>query len=396
MKKKTFAALAAFVIAATVQAQDVQFVTGHWNDAVQKAKAQNKLLFVDLYFEGCMPCKQMDLTTFKNKAVSEFVNANFVSYKTDVMKEDDGRQLAMRYAASGFPTYLFLNAEGKILDITSGYSGASNFLPLIKEVKNAALKSKTKNYTVGLNASLPQFYLDRYLNREVKTDSKAVIAFLDAQRDPGDEVPFLVMTSFGTNDKYNSYYFEHATELADKYSRMVVRNKLINIIKLRTKDHAAKQSVTDMAATLNNAKAVFTPKEWERFSKLFWEDYYKTARDYEGFAAYVNTSEQYDMVDKIYVTTATLLQTKDKPAVAKGLLKLYDENSRDFDQLYTAAWLHFYAGEKVTSRKLLEKAQAVGSKSEKEENFPSTFLAQLDQPGFQPAYLPRAKAMVME
>lgn len=396
MNKKLVALVTGCVIFFSSKGQEVNFTTGKWADVAQKAKEQNKAIFVDLYFEGCMPCKQMDLTTFKNKEVSEFINANFISYKTDVFKEEDGKQLAMRYGAGGFPTYLFLSPDGKIIDITSGYSGASNFLPFVKIIQQAIQKKNYKKYTAGLQVALPQFYQDRYLNREVKSDPKAVIAFLDAQKDVSSEVPFLVMTSFGLNDQYNNYYFEHARELADAYGRMVVRNKMIGLVRTRSKQHADKRSVADMTETLRKARPVFTDKEWDRFSKIFWEDYYKMASDYEGLAAYINSNSSYDLIDKMYLTNILVLQGKNKVAIAKGLLPLYDENSKDFDQLYIAACLHFYAGEKDATRSLLEKAQNTVIKNETEKGYLSSFISQLDNQDFKPQHLPRSKPLVME
>lgn len=52
-------------------AQGTNFISGDWDSILKKAKAENKIIFVDCYFEGCMPCKQMDLKVYPDKNVGD-------------------------------------------------------------------------------------------------------------------------------------------------------------------------------------------------------------------------------------------------------------------------------------------------------------------------------------
>ena len=182
-------------------AQGVDFKTGSWDDAVALAKKENKLLFVDLYFEGCMPCAQMDKTTFVDPAISKFINEGFVSYKTDVMKEEVGKELCVRYAAGGFPTYLFLSPEGKVLDVFSGYTAAERFQSLAVAAVDHNKKKKFLGYRVaGKMSDYPAFYAGPYLDRQQKWDPAAALAFLDQQKDLQSEQAFLVMSRMSLNE----------------------------------------------------------------------------------------------------------------------------------------------------------------------------------------------------
>lgn len=266
-------------IGAGARAQELAFSAGPWKEIMQKAREQHKPVFVDLYFEGCMPCKQMEIKTFKDKEVIDYMNENFISFRSDVFKEEEGMALTMRYAVSGFPTFLFINSEGSIIDISSGYTDSKEFLTMTKEAKAAFEKGHMKNYKAGLDVDLPDFYKDRYLHRDKKTELKTVISFLEEQINPDEEIPFLVMTAFGLNAQYNNYYFDRAVSLSQKYGRMVVRNKLIAIIKWKTQKLAAKKSSVAMTAMLEKVRPVFTAEEWKRFVPVFMKEYEQMAGD---------------------------------------------------------------------------------------------------------------------
>ena len=50
-----------------------------FEEALQKAKQENKLIFVDLYTTWCGPCKKMAAETFPQQAVGDYFNKNFVN-----------------------------------------------------------------------------------------------------------------------------------------------------------------------------------------------------------------------------------------------------------------------------------------------------------------------------
>ena len=58
-----------------------------FNDAVKKAKATNKLLFMDCYNSWCGPCKMMSNTVFPQEKVGNFMNPKFVCLKVDMERE---------------------------------------------------------------------------------------------------------------------------------------------------------------------------------------------------------------------------------------------------------------------------------------------------------------------
>jgi thioredoxin-related protein len=94
MKIKLFLVSIGLLFTAIVDAQTI-FTSGSWEEIKAKAQQENKLIFVDLYFQGCMPCAEMDKRVFPDSTVSDVLNSHFVNFKTDVFKEDIGAQLSM-------------------------------------------------------------------------------------------------------------------------------------------------------------------------------------------------------------------------------------------------------------------------------------------------------------
>ena len=72
----------------TANAQEgVKFEELTFKEALAKAKAENKLVFMDCYTSWCAPCKRMLNTVFVTKEAGDFFNPRFVSVKYDMEKD---------------------------------------------------------------------------------------------------------------------------------------------------------------------------------------------------------------------------------------------------------------------------------------------------------------------
>jgi len=114
--------------------EEINFQNVSIDQAFEVAKKENKLVFIDYSTKGCKPCKQMEIEIFVLHEVAKLVNENFVSVKIDPVKNKAEEKRAKEvYSITGFPTFIFLNSEGKILKEYSGYRNKEEFLSLIKE-----------------------------------------------------------------------------------------------------------------------------------------------------------------------------------------------------------------------------------------------------------------------
>lgn len=115
--------------------EGIQFFTGTWQQALDKAKNENKYIFLDAYASWCGPCKMMKHKTFTDKAVAEFYNKNFISVAVD-MEKGEGPVLANKYAVEAYPTLIYFKPDGKLIGKAMGFRKAKEFLEIGVEASN--------------------------------------------------------------------------------------------------------------------------------------------------------------------------------------------------------------------------------------------------------------------
>ncbi|MGQ1785539.1 thioredoxin family protein [Saccharicrinis sp. GN24d3] len=190
--KKALLIIAAVIFSGQLFAQGIDFEHGTWAEAKAKAKAENKLIFVDVYTDWCGPCMRMAASVFKDSKVGEYMNSNFISLKIDAEK-GEGVDFAKEYEAKAFPTLLFINGDGEVVYKSVGGKNSEEFIAMVKTALDPAkqLSSLEKLYNQGNRdkktvlayiAALKEAYKDHtkvvaeYLNEigEKKWDSKVV------------------------------------------------------------------------------------------------------------------------------------------------------------------------------------------------------------------------------
>ena len=182
MKKFLFL-LMAFLGMTQVNAQGINFFEGNWKAVLEKAQTENKLIFIDCYTSWCVPCKKMSQTTFTDKKVAEFYNKNFVCVKLD-MEKGEGTTVMNAYKINSFPTLLFLNNEGDVIQNANGFKEPEEFLRVGLDVvnnKDQVIEGAYSKETMGLlGAQLPDFTFIDINNHQVKLSSlKGKYLFID-------------------------------------------------------------------------------------------------------------------------------------------------------------------------------------------------------------------------
>ncbi|MFR3330131.1 MAG: thioredoxin family protein [Odoribacter splanchnicus] len=125
--KKILICLACVLMASGIYAQGIEFFHGTYEEVLEKARKEDKQVFVDIYTSWCGPCKMMAKNVFTLKEVGDFYNKKFVCIKLDAEKEKDHGFLK-KYNVAAFPTYFWLDADGNILDTQSGMTSPEGFI----------------------------------------------------------------------------------------------------------------------------------------------------------------------------------------------------------------------------------------------------------------------------
>ncbi|WP_374755149.1 thioredoxin family protein [Arcicella aurantiaca] len=185
-----------------VFSQGIIFRQDDWQNVLMQAKAQKKLIFVDIYTTWCGPCKEMDKKTFTESSVGDKFNARFINYKVDAEK-GFGINLAKRYNVTSYPTCLFVDATENLMYKQEGLLRAPDLLKEADMVLNNQANAK------------PRWALEKLYN-EGRRDSE----FLSE---------FIAVNSLYTIDNTNlvEEYVKSLTPIqysSDKTLRIIVNN----------------------------------------------------------------------------------------------------------------------------------------------------------------------------
>ena len=110
---KKFITLTAIILSAFSFGQTgMKFEESTFKVALEKAKKEKKLIFLDAYATWCGPCKLMVKNIFPLQSVGDYYNSNFINTKLD-MEKGEGLELAKKYGVKVDPTDLFMYGDGK-------------------------------------------------------------------------------------------------------------------------------------------------------------------------------------------------------------------------------------------------------------------------------------------
>lgn len=162
--------------------QGVNFEDITLSQALKKAGAEGKLVFVDGYTSWCGPCRWMSEEQFTLPEAGAFFNERFVNVKFDLEK-GDGVDIAKRYDIKAYPTFLILRPDSTLQHVIVGCDTLHLFIPMVER---------------GLNEKSSLHYLEGRRSEGNMTKGEmadAIVAYLDAYRK--DEAQALAEELFG-------------------------------------------------------------------------------------------------------------------------------------------------------------------------------------------------------
>lgn len=119
----------------------IQFVEPNWAKAIELAKKEKKMIFVDAYTTWCGPCRMLKQNTFPDKAAGEFFNKHFINIALD-MERGDGLAFAEKYQIRAYPTLLIMDADLTSTSIAEGYMNPAQLIEFGQYVINRLPKIK--------------------------------------------------------------------------------------------------------------------------------------------------------------------------------------------------------------------------------------------------------------
>lgn len=350
--KKTILLLISISISSPGFAQGINFFHGTFEEAVNQAKSENKLLFIDCYTAWCGPCKMLQNNVFPQEIVGEFYNQNFICYKVDCEKEE-GPTICSRFSVSAYPTMHYIDPNtGKSVYKTMGYQVAEALIDKGKAAlggSNNLLRELQNNYQSGDKSEATLFALVSQLAKSGQPFDvylKEYLATQSAEQLTQEKNARLI---FELTNSINSPAIENFQQLAKYYASTFgmesYQRKVAQIARQSVKTASTKKDNAMFLSTLTFIK----DNDLERSEELILNESMQFFKGINDMAAYDVAATKY--------------------------LKKYKKN--DSRLLAEVAALY---NQNVTNPKLLSKAAVWATTSIKQEDkyYNNVVLAQLN------------------
>ena len=194
MSKNILISLIALVFA--ISCSNVESAEIKWEkdlaSAMKKAKEKNLPIMIDVYTDWCTWCKELDKNTYSHKSVIDMAK-KMVAVKLNPETSEEGAEVAQKYGVQGFPTILFINADGLILENIGGYVEGEKFVPYMKN----AIEKLDKINTVLASKEPSLEKLDLYLESGNEEESKKIYDALIAKKAISKEAMPKYLLGFG-------------------------------------------------------------------------------------------------------------------------------------------------------------------------------------------------------
>ncbi|WP_292264697.1 thioredoxin family protein [Butyricimonas sp.] len=158
--------------------EGVHFQNISFNEALARAKAENKIVFMDCYTSWCGPCKMMLNAVFPQKKAGDYFNEKFICVKYD-LERGEGPELAKKYEVRYYPTFMILNPDGSVIHkVVGGSRSVDEFIQRIEESfdENEALSSLNKKYAQGKR---DKAFLIKYTESLIKASDLKTSSVID-------------------------------------------------------------------------------------------------------------------------------------------------------------------------------------------------------------------------
>ena len=169
----------------------VTFAKLSLQDAMVKAKEQNRLIVIDFFSPTWGGCIELDRSVWQDTEVGKYVNDTYLPLRVDTADEDYP-QYREDYSVRGTPTILWLDSEGKEIDRIVGFDGdRDKFFQTLQDfaVGKNTLPALTAEFDknpedVDLNFKMAKKYQARYEEAKAQPFFEKVLA-LDPENQKG-------------------------------------------------------------------------------------------------------------------------------------------------------------------------------------------------------------------
>lgn len=363
--KKILVILTLFYTIASSSAQGIEFFHGTWAEALEKAKTEQKLIFVDAFASWCGPCKRMAKEVFPQPKAGDFYNANFICMKIDMEKEENA-EFAGKYPVGSYPTLMFIDDKGKVV---LKEVGAKDVDPLIDTGRKALTKNNRftefeKAYNEGNREPQTIFNYVRALNQAGKPSLKITNEYLKTQTDLTSEfnLRFLLEGAVEADSRVFDLMVQHRDKIAVLAGEEVVKTRIEQACKNSLKK-AIEFKNTALLEEIKTKIKKTRPEIAEKFAAEAEMGYYKATGDPKKFLKAATAFQKKEvkknpaLLDDLVATLMRAFPNDAKVlAAAEKWAKLSAENGEKPEYYLSWANVCKRKGDKLKAKNLAEKA----------------------------------------
>ncbi|MEN9611509.1 MAG: hypothetical protein RLZZ628_2323 [Bacteroidota bacterium] len=339
----------------------IQFIHENWQAALDSAKKQEKLIFLDAYTTWCAPCKAMSKAVFTKPNISNFYNQQFVNLKMD-MEKGDGLALTNAYQVKAYPTFLFINAAGKVVHRAVGYQEVDAFLNLGKTALNQETRLAAWHERFAAGDRDPIFlknYIQKLTDALDPKRMQVVETYLNTQKDwrTHSHLDLIYRMVETTETPLYRFLVENKDTFQFIFGKTDVDIKIQNILA----DALHQEKKLPLLSKADSLIRLTYPKRAKRMFANYQMSYYRMKGDRPNYAlSAMNYFKQFDdNVEELNEAAQTFYEVvEDKKMLEKAIKWAKKALNKEKKQMHflTLAQLYVKTGDKKCAQKILNQA----------------------------------------
>lgn len=212
----------------------IDFRLVNWEEALDAAGKENKLMFVAGYVDWSQPCAILDKYTFSDQEVGAFYNEQFINIRLD-MEDFPGIAVAEDLNITSYPALLFINEDGDVIHRGCGALESDELINLgevaLSDRNLSLMQTKYENgdrqldFLVELSGLLQDACMDKTWIADAYFESTD-------HKDWMNETSW-AMLNLNVSDPYSEpfqYLMSAHDEFALKYGKDTVDTKIYNVL----------------------------------------------------------------------------------------------------------------------------------------------------------------------
>jgi thioredoxin-related protein len=362
-----------------------------WDSILRISSETGMPVFVTIHADWCKYCRLMEAEVYGDRQVADYFNQFYLNVVMDGEK-DFGKIYAQRQAVQGFPTLLFVNGKGGILQRVNGYVEASrlltygrrafrksDFIPVIeakyheKRISHEEMLIyldyiETSDYLKAI--AMAGEYLDA-LGTETYSDSVVFRMISKYALDPGRATPQRILGMW--------------SEMQDVYGEEAMEEYFAGMFSHHLKEAIIHESDSMVKMLFPLLQMRFGNDELRDGILGTWKIFYAETGNISGYNSVImdefsRSADPYEFLyNEAYELAMDYASFEDFPAMANAWMDtLATIRKHDFDAAYLHAYIKVMIPDYTAAEKLVVQCKSM-AKTKKEQELVQQLLQFIEQ-----------------